>query len=140
MKRNIFILWAVMLTFSQWSAGQTSADYKVIFDITSSDPVAQRQVVRDAGLIKSAHPDAQIEVVVYGQALPLIQKDKSPLASDIEKLISQKGVSFNACHVSMDRNHVTEADLIKGAGTVPDGIYEIILKQKQGWGYIKISQ
>lgn len=138
-KGKVVILWAIFLIATQQCRGQEATDYKVVFDITSADATAQHQVVRDAALIKSSHPDAEIEVVVYGQGLPLIEKGKSPLASEISSLLSQKGVSFNACHASMARNHVTKDQLIKGVGTVPDGIYEIVSKQKKGWGYIKIA-
>jgi intracellular sulfur oxidation DsrE/DsrF family protein len=115
-----------------------AADYQVVFDITSKDAVAQNQVLRDAGLIRDAHPDAQVEVVLYGQSLDLILKDKSSHADDVKQLIA-KGVSFKVCHIAMDHHNITESQLISGVGTVPDGIYEIISKQKQGWGYIKIT-
>ena len=37
----------------------------------------------------------------------------------------------------MKRHKMTIGDLIPGVGSVPDGIYEIVMKQKDGWGYIK---
>ena len=33
-----------------------------------------------------------------------------------------------------------KSQLLEGVGTVPDGIYEIISKQHQGWGYIKAAR
>jgi intracellular sulfur oxidation DsrE/DsrF family protein len=39
--------------------------------------------------------------------------------------------------VALKNNHVDKSQLLPGVETVPDGIYEIISKQKQGWGYIK---
>jgi len=128
---------AALLIFQHVASAQKS-DYKVVFDLTSNDPVAQQQVIRDAGLIKSAHPDAQLEVVVYGQGLDLVRKDKSAQADAIAKLVKQ-GVAFKACHIAMDRQHVTESQLISGVQTVPDGIYEIISKQRTGFGYIKVA-
>ncbi len=139
MKKHILILTAIAMLFSTVAYGQVS-DYKVVFDITSADPANQAQVIRDVKSIKAAYPDAQLEVVVYGEALDLIDKDKSSFTADIKQLTSQKGITFNVCHQSMKRNQVKESDLIKGVGVVPDGIYEIISKQKQGWGYIKIAQ
>lgn len=117
---------------------ERASDYQVVFDITSKDAGAQQQVLRDAQLIIDAHPDAQVEVVFYGQSLDLIQKDKSAHAGEVQSLLS-KGVHFRVCHIAMDHHHVTESQLITGVGTVPDGIYEIISKQKQGWGYIKVT-
>jgi hypothetical protein len=34
---------------------------------------------------------------------------------------------------------VERSALLKEAQTVPDGIFEIISKQQQGWGYIKVK-
>lgn len=115
-----------------------ASDYQVVFDITSGEATAQQQVVREAGLIIDAHPDAQVEVVFYGKSLGLVQKAKSSHVDAIQKLIA-KGVSFKVCHIAMDHQHVTESQLITGVKTVPDGIYEIISKQKKGWGYIKVT-
>jgi intracellular sulfur oxidation DsrE/DsrF family protein len=113
-------------------------DYKVVFDITSSEPACQQQVIREAGLIRQGNPDARVEVVLYGKSLDLIRKDKSEYAGDIKKL-SQEGVSFKVCHIAMKHHHIDPSQLIAGEDVVPDGIYEIIKKQKEGWGYIKIS-
>ena len=39
----------------------------------------------------------------------------------------------------MKANNVDITQLVSGVQTVPDGIYEIISKQREGWGYIKVS-
>jgi intracellular sulfur oxidation DsrE/DsrF family protein len=39
----------------------------------------------------------------------------------------------------MKANSVDITQLVPGVQTVPDGIYEIITKQREGWGYIKVS-
>jgi intracellular sulfur oxidation DsrE/DsrF family protein len=39
----------------------------------------------------------------------------------------------------MKRQHIDESQLLPGVETVPDGIYEIISKQRDGWGYIKVA-
>lgn len=137
MKKYLLIFFAMTLSFLTSQA--QNSDYKVVFDITSSDPACQKQVVREANLIKQGNPDAQVEVVLYGQSLDLVCKNKSQYADDIQKLASQKGVSFNVCHIAMEHHHIDPSQLIAGVGVVPDGIYEIIKKQRDGWGYIKIS-
>ena len=137
MKKNLIIFLSLAVSFLTSHA--QNSDYKVVFDITSSDPSCQKQVVREAILIKQGNPDAQVEVVLYGQALDLVRKDKSQYFDDIQKLVSQKGISFNVCHIAMEHHHIDSSQLIAGVGVVPDGIYEIIKKQREGWGYIKIS-
>jgi intracellular sulfur oxidation DsrE/DsrF family protein len=39
----------------------------------------------------------------------------------------------------MKNQGITESQLISGVGMVPDGIYELISKQREGWGYIKVT-
>ncbi len=115
-----------------------SPDYRVIFDITSKDTMAHHTVVRQVGGILKANPDAKVEVVIYGGALDLVTKDKSVVAPAIQDL-AQKA-AFKVCNITMQRHNVDKTQLIAGVQTVPDGIYEIITRQKDGWGYIKVSQ
>lgn len=114
-------------------------DYKVVFDMSSRDSISQQAVVREVGLIKTNNPAAQLEVVIYGQALNLALKDKSAQGDAIQKLLAMKDVSFKVCEFTMKRNNVTKAQLLTGIDVVPDGIYEIISKEKEGWGYIKVA-
>jgi intracellular sulfur oxidation DsrE/DsrF family protein len=37
----------------------------------------------------------------------------------------------------MRNQKVDKSQLLPGVGTVPDGIGELVAKQKEGWGYIK---
>jgi uncharacterized protein len=136
--KKITVLLVVNLFFLSPLFSQHS-DYKVVFDITSKDSVNQQAVVREVNLIKTANPDAQIEVVVYGQGLNLVLKDKSLQAEAIEKLLTYKDVDFKICAVTMQRNNIDSAQLLPGVKIVPDGIYEIISRQKENWGYIKVA-
>ena len=135
--KKIFLLstLAVLTSFIQ----AQNADYKVVFDMTSRDTVNNQTVVREANLIKEANPDANIEVVVYSQGLDLVLKDKSTQAAAVEQLINDKKVSFKVCAMTMKRNNIDESQLLPGVEIVPDGIYEIISKQREGWGYIKVA-
>jgi intracellular sulfur oxidation DsrE/DsrF family protein len=114
--------------------------YKVVFDITSSDTAAQKAVIRQMRGITQSRPDAQVEVAVYGEALPMVMKDKSTLANAIQELSSSKKASFKVCGMTMKRNNVDKSEILPGVDVVPDAIYEIVSKQHEGWGYIKVAQ
>jgi len=137
MKKNVLTI--CCLLFCQVIIYAQQSDYKIVFDITSKDSVNQQSVVRELNLIKGANPDAKLEVVVYGQGLSLVLKDQSSQAPAIEKLLSQKDISFKVCAMTMTRNNIDKSQLITGVEIVPDGIYEIFTKQKEGWGYIKVA-
>lgn len=132
------LLAGILILFASFLHAQ-NADYKVVFDMTSKDTINQQTVVREANLIKQSNADAHIEVVVYSQGLDLVLKDKSSQAAAVSDLISNKNVAFKICAITMKRNNVDASQLINGVEIVPDGIYEIISKQHEGWGYIKVA-
>jgi len=136
MKKIIFIM---MFTISAIISKAQKADYKVIFDFTSKDTVNQQTLLREMNLIKQYNPDAKIEAVIYGQGLGLVTNGVSTRSEEVARLASQKDVSFKVCAMAMKRQHIEESQLLPGVGTVPDGIYEIISKQRDGWGYIKVA-
>ena len=113
------------------------SDYKVVFDLTSGDTMNHKAVIRWTNEIVKASKDAQVEVVLYGNSLDMVQKDKSIVSDDIAKLAANKNVSFKVCSVAMKAHNVDKSQLIPGVETVPDGIYEIVTKQKEGWAYFK---
>jgi len=41
--------------------------------------------------------------------------------------------------VAMKANNVEVNQLVPGVQIVADGIYEILSRQREGWGYIKVS-
>jgi len=117
-----------------------SAPYNVVFDVTSKDTLVHQMVIRWINEIQSARPDANIEVVFYAKSLDMVTKDKSVVSADVTKWAAQKNVSFKVCEVAMKNNMVEKSQLLPGVKTVPDGIYEIISRQHDGWGYIKASR
>lgn len=113
-------------------------NYKVVFDMTSADTVNHQAVIRQVSSIKEANPGAQLEVVIYGQGLGLVTNE-TPQQPAITRLLNEQGISFKVCAETMKRYKVDKAQLIPGVEVVPDGIYEIISKQREGWGYIKVG-
>jgi uncharacterized protein len=115
------------------------ANYKVVFDMSSRDTINQQAIIREIGLITGASPDAKLEIVIYGQGMDMVVKDRSSQQSAVEKLIAENKASFKVCAMTMKRNNIDKSQLVSGVEVVPDGIYEIISKQQQGWGYIKVG-
>jgi intracellular sulfur oxidation DsrE/DsrF family protein len=137
MKKNLVFAGAILF-ISVFANAQVS-NYKVVFDMSSRDTVNQQAIIREIGLITGATPDAKLEVVIYGQGLDLAVKDRSPQQAAVQKLIAENKASFKVCAMTMKRNNIDQSQLVPGVEVVPDGIYEIISKQQQGWGYIKVG-
>jgi intracellular sulfur oxidation DsrE/DsrF family protein len=134
--KNILLL-AGFIASALFASAQK--DYKVVFDLTSKDSNDQKATVRWLNEVSKAEPTAQMEVVMYGQGLDLVTKGKSAVADDVVRLAQNKNIAFKVCRVAMKAHNLKENDLLQGVQTVPDGIYEVISKQKQGWGYIKVK-
>jgi intracellular sulfur oxidation DsrE/DsrF family protein len=137
MSKNKMLI-VVLALMPVFTFAQTGA-YKVIFDITSGDTAAHKTVIRQMRGISQSRPDAQLEVAIYGDALPMVMKDRSIIADAIQELSSNKKASFKVCAATMKRNNLDKSQLVAGVDVVPDAIYEIVTKQHEGWGYIKVA-
>ena len=136
MKKSILYLFTLVIIVSVHAQEK---NYKEVFDMSSKDTVNQQAVTREIGLIKGASPEAKLEVVVYGQGLDLVVKGHSSQQAAVEQLIADNKASFKVCAMTLKRNNLTKDQLVPGVEIVPDGIYEIISKQRDGWGYIKVG-
>lgn len=137
MKKLIVLLF--LLSGSIYAYAQ-KIPYKVVFDLTSKDPANHQAVLRQTRSIIESRPDAKLEVAIYSEGIEMVCKEKSAFAKDIEELINEKKVAFKVCGYTLKRKNVDESQLIPGVKVVPDAIYEIISRQKEGWGYIKVAQ
>ena len=138
MRRNL-LLTGMLLLICNFSMSQ-SAPYNVVFDVTSKDTVVHQMVIRWVNEILKSSPKANVEIVFYAKSLNMITNEKSVVADEVIKLAASKNVSFKVCEVAMKNNMVDKSQLLAGVKTVPDGIYEIISKQHDGWGYIKAAR
>lgn len=115
-----------------------SKPYNVVFDITSADTAVHQRVIRWINMIMSSNPDAKIEVVFYGKSLDMVVQGKSSVTNDIRKLTAEKKASFVVCQQAMKVHNIEKSQLFPGVLTVPDGLYELVVKQAEGFGYIKV--
>ena len=72
----------------------------------------------------------------HRMGIEFVMTEKSAVAEGIAIMI-KNGVIFVACENTMAKKNITKEELIENVGTVPSGIVEIIIKQEQGWSYIK---
>ncbi len=63
-----------------------------------------KAVIRWINEISKSTPDAKLEVVLYGQSLDMVVKDKSVMADDVKKFAATKNISFKVCGIAM-KNH-----------------------------------
>ena len=136
--KKIFLIAALLLGIILQSSAQQKP-YTIVFDLTTNDTATHQRVIRWVNGILASHPDAKIEVVFYGRSLDMIVKDKSTVAGDVIKLGTDKKVTFAACEHAMQVFNISKNQLLDGVTTVPDALYELVIKQAEGYGYIKVT-
>ena len=130
---------AVVLFFIPVLVVAQSKPVKIVFDVTSQDTLTHQAVLRHVSGMAKAYPDAQLEVVIYGGALPMVLSEKSTRADAVQELAMLKNVSFKVCGITMERYNVEQTELVSGVDVVDDAIIQIVTRQNEGWGYIKES-
>lgn len=137
MKRLLVVF---LLTFLSIGLGfAQDRPYRVVFDLTSRDSLDQKAVMRWVTEISASNPKAELEVVMYGKGFELVMPEKSTVLTELKNAMKNPNVTFKVCQVALKNNKTDKSQLLKDVQTVPDGIYEIISKQQQRWGYIKVS-
>lgn len=136
--KKLLLITSVLTLLSAFSFSQTP--YNVVFDLTSGDTSVHKSVLRWLNGISSSNPNAKLEVVLYGQSLSMVTQNKSTVEKPLQEVMQHKNVSFKVCEMAMKRHQLDKSQLLPGIGTVPDGIYEIVARQSEGWGYIKAAQ
>ena len=116
---------------------ETTKKHRIIFQMSSGDIEAQNGLINNLESLKNGWgDDVEIEVVAHGPGISMVVEDMSAANSGVLKMI-KRGVIFVACENTMAKKKISREQLLKGVGTVPMGIGEIVLKQEQGWTYIK---
>lgn len=142
--KNKFLILALLTTlFSVIQNDNLKAQdngYKVVFDLTSADTADHQSLIRWLNGISKSNANAQLEVVLYGQSLPMVTIGKSSLADEVQMLAQNKNISFRVCAIAMKKHGLSPSDFLPGVETVPDGITEIVQKQEMGWAYIKAAR
>jgi intracellular sulfur oxidation DsrE/DsrF family protein len=140
MKTMLSLACLAVFTVGAASAGaQSPQPYRVVFDLTSQDPLDQQAVLRWIKEISTANPKTEMEVVMYGRGLDLVVSGKTPLASEVQAALGVPHVTFAVCAIAMKNQKVDTSQLLPKVQVVPDGIGEIVAKQRAGWGYIKVG-
>jgi intracellular sulfur oxidation DsrE/DsrF family protein len=132
----VFLMHLQFNSFAQ-TEGATTHTHKVVIQLNTADTAAWSGVIGNIKNLSKVWPgNIKFEVVVHGKALDFLVAAKSHLVTDIDQL-AKKGVVFNACENTMGKYGITKQMLIPSVFSVPSGVAEIILKQEEGWSYLR---
>ena len=143
MNKKPFLALAILFfsfnLFAQTSASPAKAQHRVVLQLSSNDTLVWKGLINNIKNLKNAWGDSVlIEVVAHGPGIEFLVRDKTTQQERITYFKS-KGVEFAACENTMAVRNISKADIIAEAGFVKSGVGELILKQEQGWSYLKIG-
>jgi uncharacterized protein len=141
MKIFFAMLGLIFALFSTAQAADAPArsgtKHKVIFQVSDNDPGKwnlalnnARNVQQDLGVA-----NVQIEIVAYGPGLGML-KLESQVANRVADAMAT-GVEVVACENTMTNQKLVKEDMLPRIGYFKAGVVELMLKQQQGWAYIR---
>jgi intracellular sulfur oxidation DsrE/DsrF family protein len=138
---KIISLLAISMAFSfALSAQQVNTEkipHKVVIQLSSSDTLVWKGLMNNIKNLKASWGDSvAIEVVVHGPGIGILMKEKTTQQERIN-FFTAKGVIFAVCENTLAERKISKERIIPEAIFVKTGVGEIILKQEQGWSYIK---
>jgi hypothetical protein len=75
---------------------------------------------------------------MYGKGFELVMPERSAFIAEVKDAMKNPNLAFKACAVALKNNNIERSQLLAGVQVVPDGIFELVSKQQEHWGYIKV--
>ena len=108
----------------------------MVWDLSNADTAVQGAVFRQINNARAQKPNLDIEVVFHGYAVKsLLKVDKS--FEERIKMAKEKGVIIAVCNNSLKRLKIDPSELMQEVTVVPSAVVELIVKQSEGWSYLK---
>lgn len=136
MKNLIFIF---LLVSGSLFAQKTDdgSKHKVVFQFVSGDSLSQKSLINNLKNFREGWPKAQVEVVFHGNGIFMVTSEKTTYMKELMDFAQNKDVKMVVCGNTMKQKKITKEQLLPFVSVVPMGIGEIIIKQEEGWSYIK---
>ena len=137
LKTAFLFFFFVVLLVNKTIAQDQNKIHKVVMQLNSADTAVWSGMLGNIRNFQKVWPgNVIIEVVVHGKALNFLVASKSHLVPDVEAM-TKLGVVFNACENTMNKYGIKKEMLIPSVSSVTSGVAELVIKQEEGWSYIK---
>ena len=141
MNKKLFFALAMLFFSFQLLSQNTNKpgtiQHRVVIQLTSNDTLVWKALMNNIKNMKTGWGDSvAIEVVAHSNGIDFLIKGKTTQQEQITYYKSQN-VIFVGCENTIRERKISKENIIPEAGFVKMGIGEVILKQEQGWSYIK---
>ena len=118
-------------------AGAKTTKHHLVIQVSDAEPAKWNLALNNARNVQTdlGRENVDLEIVVYGPGIGMLKRE-SAVGTRIDEAL-MAGVQVVACENTMTGQKLTKADMLPGIGYVPAGVTEIMLKQQQGYAYIR---
>lgn len=111
--------------------------YRLVLQVSDADPAKWGLALNNASNVQAEFgaDNVDVEIVAYGPGIGMFKKD-APVGGRIAAAI-KSGVRMAACQNTMHAMKLSPADMLPDLQYVPSGVGELVVKQQQGWAYVR---
>lgn len=109
--------------------------YKVVVQLSSNEIAVQKATISQLNNILNAFDSIEVEVVMNGLGIDLLLTD-SLYYNTLERL-HEKGIQFLVCKNTLNHRNLGSTSILPFGTIVPSAIAHLIIRQQEGWSYIK---
>lgn len=137
MKKLLSILFIFISVSAFTQSKDDGSSHKIVFQFVSGDTLSQHSLINNLKNLREGWPKAEVEIVFHGNGIFMVMGEKTKYSRELQDFVEKKNVKMVVCENTMKQKKVTKSQLLPFIGTVPMGIGEIVIKQEQGWSYLK---
>ncbi len=135
--KKILVLLAFLSSTYAFAQTDNGEKHKIIFQFVSGDTLSQHSLVNNLKNLREGWPKAAVEVVFHGNGIFMVMGEKTKYAKELEDFAVKKDIKLVVCENTMKQKKIVKSQLLPFVSTVPMAIAEIVVKQEQGWTYLK---
>ena len=119
------------------AADAAASRHKVVFQVSDNDPAKWNLALNNIRNIQQdlGRENVEVELVAYGPGLNMLKLDSTVAVRVAETL--GNGAGILACENTMRGAKLTNTDLLPNIGFVKAGVTALMLRQREGWAYIR---
>ena len=125
---------------------QPNDELKLMLHVNSDDPTRLKTVLDEAEYLlrtsRSKQRRLRIEIMANGEGLKLLQQGNTAYAKKVQSLSSSyQNVRFMACRIALNRyreENGISIQLLPHVDVIPSAMQEALLRQREGWTYLRI--
>jgi intracellular sulfur oxidation DsrE/DsrF family protein len=122
---------------AQGTGATAKKHHKVVIQVSDNDPAKWNLALNNAKNLQDdvGAANVDVEIVAYGPGIGMLTLD-APVATRVGDAV-KSGIKVSACQNTMRGQKLTPQDMNPAIGYVPSGAAEIMIKQGEGWAYLR---